>query len=533
MTKPLDPALPPGENHRFIIWLAALVAVAFVGATIYHYSFYLRLPVDILGFEESDYLTDLIKFRNGIPIYTDPTDNNSSVYTPGAQLLTYGIARLLGLVSVPGMRVIQYAHLALAALVAAAATHLFARRFLAEHEYRHRAAWVALWTPLLFLAMTEDRFNFNVHTLHPDTLTLLFTASAAWLMARYVHRPSRPVMAAMAVLPALAFWSKQSNLIWGPIFGLLLLVVPRWSFRRAVGFGLVAAAAGAASIVVLRLFGGPHAFYMVFEVLGSKEVSLARSAFSLVSAGGFVALTLAGFVLLARPRPSRELVITWGIAFALILVQAYTTGIGWLKNHLGPGLLLGTIFFCAALPRIWTDLARWTPATPLWRGAVLAGVLGVWGGLDLVRSPVNTVPPDVYRYIAEIEREFEGMDPARTLLDRGTWVYWPSGTVMKDRATGVQLHTGRNQPEVNREMLAATIDRISSRAYDRILMHYPAEGGTYDYRHRGSGVGDALREHYREVRRIRGVTVDKWFPRGLLAEVAVFEPRPTTGAGSE
>lgn len=526
VTSPPDPPSPSPGDHRAIIWLGAIVATLFAAATLYHFSFYLRLPVDILGFEESDYLTDLLKFRSGLYIYSDPTDNNSSVYTPGAQLVTYGLASLLGLVSIPGMRSIQYAHLVLAAVVAAAAAHLLARRFLGSEEYRHRAAWVALWTPLLYLVMTEERFNFNGHTLHADSLTLLLTATAGFLVASHLHRPTPAVLAGMMLLPAVGFWSKQSMLIWGPIFTLLILLVPSWNLRRAVRYAVVAAAVAAASIAGLRVLGGPHAFYMVFEVLGAKEVSLARSAFSLVSAGAFLGLSLVGFAMLARPRPNRELVIGWGIAFGLILLQGYTTGIGWLKNHLGPGILLGTIWFCAAMPRVWTDLGRnWQPPIFVWRAAFLAAVLGLWGGLDLVRRPVNEVPPDLFRYIAEIEREFEGMDPARTLLDRGTWVYWKSGTIIKDRATGVQLHTGRNQPEVNRVMLAATIERINHRAYDRILVHYPAAGGTYDYRHRGSGVGDALRANYREVRRIRGVEVDRWWPKGLLAEVAVLEPR--------
>lgn len=76
------------------------VSIALLGAgaiglmlmTLYHMSWYIRLPVDLLSFSESPFLTDIIKFREGLPIYTPPQDNNSYPYTPGTPILTYSIA---------------------------------------------------------------------------------------------------------------------------------------------------------------------------------------------------------------------------------------------------------------------------------------------------------------------------------------------------------------------------------------------------------------------------------------------------------
>ncbi len=84
------------------------------------------------------------------------------------------------------------------------------------------------------------------------------------------------------------------------------------------------------------------------------------------------------------------------------------------------------------------------------------------GALGAIRPPVNPIPADLDRYIADIEAEFKGLPAEQVLLDSGTWVYLEEGVVMKDRAWAVSLHNGENQP-INHALLSATIGRIQAR----------------------------------------------------------------------
>ena len=73
---------------------------------------------------------------------------------------------------------------------------------------------------------------------------------------------------------------------------------------------------------------------------------------------------------------------------------------------------------------------------------------------------------------------------------------------------------------------AETIARIESKQYRRILARELDTPRTaYDFQNRGSGVKDAIFENYRVVRRIPGVDVNRWWPRHMIAEILVLEPR--------
>ena len=53
---------------------------------------FLLLRADLLMWEESDFVGNMIKFDHGIPLYTDPADSNSMISQSRAFLLTYLIA---------------------------------------------------------------------------------------------------------------------------------------------------------------------------------------------------------------------------------------------------------------------------------------------------------------------------------------------------------------------------------------------------------------------------------------------------------
>jgi hypothetical protein len=156
----------------------------------------------------------------------------------------------------------------------------------------------------------------------------------------------------------------------------------------------------------------------------------------------------------------------------------------------------------------------------------------LFGALGLVREPRNPIPPDFFRYVADIEEEFQGADPEKVLLDTGTWIYLRENILMKDRSAPVSLHVGMNQPEINQGMLEATIKRIEQKTYHKILARQLDTGQSwYDFQDRGSGVKRAILENYNEVGRIPGVQgIEQWWPNHLVADILVFVPKQETDA---
>jgi len=337
---------------------------------------------------------------------------------------------------------------------------------------------------------------------------------------------------AMVLLPVAGYLVKQSLLIWSPLLAALLLVSGRvrWKPVAVMGTATVGLAAGVTWFGYTR-WGGEDFIFWVFSSLGSKRISPARSVENLLLAGGYVVAMLAWVrVMLARgvTRPVLALFLATG---GLFLIEAYTSGIGFTPNHLGPGVVLASIWGVLALVAAWPadSGAVGRPGRIAHLAALAALPIFFLGGLGLFHEPRNPVPPDLARYIAAINSEFAGMPADRVLLDHGSWPYFRAGVVMKDRADPVALHSGSNQRSINHEMLAGTIARIRTKSYSRILAR-SIEGieTSYDFQGRGTGVREAILEEYQIVRRIPAVQgVRRWWPQMLLREIAVLEPRAT------
>jgi hypothetical protein len=516
------------EGRLAIAALLAATSFLAISSLVYVFGF-LRIPVDLVSFSESPFVDDIIKLRLGVPIYGPVTDNNTYPYTPGTQILTYGIARLLGHpTSIPAYRTIQFGYVILAALVAAGTCHQLARGFLRADEYQHRPLWIAVWIAVLLLLVNEPSFNPYTHSLHNDGLALLISMCGFFLIARHHAAPSAWLVAPMAVLPALGFLVKQNQLLWAGVFAIYLLMSGKAPWKL-IGIYLALCV-----VAVLSVLGGSillwgDAFrYWIFSALGDKQVSVLRSMQHLLRAGLFVAAGLWAARVLVLPELDRGRFAVWGSWAFVLSIQAYTSGIGFVMNHMGPGIVLAGCWFLVALVRVWPRRAA---SAPFWRypveqaGAAALVVL-LLAGMGLMREPGPSVPDDLDRYIAEVEREFSDLPAEQVLMDVGSWLYLREGVLMKDRSAPVSLHVGANQPEINRAALAETIERIESKQYRRILARELDSPRTaYDYQDRGSGVKDAMLEHYRIVRRIAGVDVSRWWPRHMIAEIVVLEPR--------
>jgi hypothetical protein len=520
---------------------AALDGVASIGVlaaggtllvltTLYQFAGYFRIPADLLSFAESPFVTDILKIRLGLPLYTPAADNNSYPYTPGTQILTYFISSLFGHGdSIPFYRVVQFSYVIGAATLATSIFDMLALRFLSPREYRNRALWVVAAFPLLLLVATDPHINLYIQSLHNDGLALLVNVLAYWLITRYSMAPRLWLFVPMAVLPAIGFLVKQNAVMWAGLFPLCLLIAGNASFRRVVLLVLASGAAVAAVVATCYVMWGEPFRYWVFESLGSDTVSPLRSLQHLLLAGAYAALGLLAARLLWLRAPSRTALALWLCWLLPFALEAYTSGVGWQPNHLGTGIVLATCWSLVALVRLWPSVQR-TMSGWHYRAEVaiaLSSIFLVIGALGLIREPRSLVPPDLDRYIADIEREFDGLPADKVLMDTGTWIYLRDNVMMKDRSPSVSMLSAVNLPEIDRASLAETIQRIGSRQYAKILARQLDTGESwYDYHDRGSGVKDAILANYQIVRRIPAVQgVDVWWPLHLISEVLVLVPR--------
>ena len=506
-----------------VVVLASVVALA-AASGLFWMSGQVFFPADVLIWSESDFVNDILKLRTGHPLYTAQQNNDSFVYTPGTQALTWALASLAGHGdSVAAYRVVQVGFTAAAAGVAM----LCCRLLLAaargrEGDERGIAAdvtlWSAVWMPALFLVASNSLTNPFVQNLHNDALAQLISVVCYWLLLRYALAPRTPdgrvegarwVLVAMAVLPGLSFLVKQSLIIWGPLYVGYLVVFDRpRSWARIVGFGAAALATLVVTVGACFWAFGPEFRYWAFEVLGKHGVSPLRSVQHVLDVWIYFAAGLAGGLVLLRGDRVRRLGGLFVVWLLFIGMEAYSSGIAYMLNHLGPGCLLAGVWFLTAVAATWGEAAgdraalpaieRWArPAALVACGALLLS------GLGAVRLPLPSVPKDAYRYIGEIEREFAGMDPSAVLLDAGTWMYQKDGVIQKDRAPTIGERGWSNTGD-----FSAFVKRLDEKRYSKIIvrqLHSPMLWYDAEFWPVSSGIKAAILRNYREVRTIPAV----------------------------
>jgi hypothetical protein len=490
----------------------------------------LAAPWDLVSFAESPYVNDVIKWTQGAPLYGPAGDNDSYPYPPGAQIATHFLASLWGAAdSVAGLRITNFVYVLAAVLLAwSAAKRIAASAGRALPD----AHWTGFALAALFMAATEPSFNRYVHSLHNDSLALLVSACGFWLLSRERDQLSPLQFAATLLLPALGFFVKQSMLVWLGLFALARFLGGFGFWRAAIGGALSAALAGAVIYASIRA-GGEHYTYWLFGALGDKQVSPGRSLLHFLAVSPWAAVGAAGLWAMwgaswsATPKLVRAAGVTWAV---MLSIQAWTSGIGWVVNHLGPAVVIAAALALAALPGAFPRFAAALSARyGAFAATALLALACVW--LHLLRIPSPPAPPHALaEHAAAIEREFAGLEPESVLLDNGSWIYQRHGLVMKDRSSPLALHAGENQP-INHAAIAPTISRIESGVYAKILVHdidpRPGLQTWYDYRDRGTGVKQAISARYELARVIPGAAANfpSWMEQ-LASDVWVYERRP-------
>jgi hypothetical protein len=525
-------AAEPGRTG--LLFLTAC-AILLSGIYFFSVSGYVFFPADFLTWSEGDFVNDILKFSVGYPLYSAQVNNESFVYAPGSQLLTYFLAWLVGKEgSIAAFRIIQLIYTAAAAFMAMLCCRQILRLALPNWRAPDSWLWNSFWYAALLLIASNSITNPFIHNLHGDALAQLATMAGYYLFLQYAETRSRGTLAGMALFAPVGFLIKQSLVAWAGWYVTLLALGDR-SWKRIIAFG---AATGVLTAVILGLcYAVWHApfFYWTVYVLGKHPVSPLRSFQHMLTAWPYYTAGLLGGTAVLRGQRSRALLAAWLVWLGVIASETYTSGIAWMVNHIGPGCLIGGVWFLAGLASVWrpaTGLRGREPSEAWIRtGALTASVALFFSGMGLVRIPIRAIPEDAYRYVRDIEREFEGQPPNQVLLDAGSWVYLKNRVIMGDRAPsiGERGFTGTGD-------FSGMLSRIAAKRYSKILVRgFHAPDFVYDYFlwTKSSGIRQALVDNYREVRTIRAVLGNSYARNWAedpyyFGEISILEPKTSS-----
>ncbi|QQS41993.1 MAG: hypothetical protein IPM63_03345 [Acidobacteriota bacterium] len=496
-------------------------------------SYYVCLSADILIWSESDFVNDILKYRNDYPIFSAEVNNESFTYTPGTQLLTSVLAQIAGQPdSIPVYRMIQVGYSILAAILALLCVQRLVKRVSPEDSNAfHSPLWTVVCLIGSFLIATNTATNPFAHLLHNDALAQLLTVAAFWLLLIFDDARDKRILWLMAILPAVGFWVKQSLIIWAIFYLAFLVIFDRdRSVKRIIGFAVCSFGGVLFSAAIGYWLWQDDFVYWVFTVLGEHGVSPLRSFRHLLSIWPYYAVGLLGGLVLMQVGELKKFFGLWLIWLGLISLETYTSGVAWMLNHIGPGCLIAGTWFFAGLFTIWNRFPKVTI-----RAAGAKGWLLIWvattvvcllfSGLSLVRVPVEPFDyADAKRYIGEIENEFVGQPKGSILLDLGTWVYVSDGIVMKDRAPSIG-ERGYSQTGD----FSGILERLKRRQYKKILIrNFHSTDFWYDHElwSKSSGIRQALQENYKETGRIKAVggLKPEELPYGF-SEISILVPR--------
>jgi hypothetical protein len=554
----LPPALYILMRRRSIdlgkLGLIVLVTICVLLVSVYFYRVrvIVLFPADFLIWSESEFVNDILKFRLGYPIYSAEVNNESFIYTPGAQMLTYLLAWLSGkATSIPLYRVIQLGYSLLAAIVAVCCCRRLIGMTHPARRFSHPYLWGALSLPFFFLIATNFLTNPYAHNLHNDSLGLLVSAVAYWLLLIYTSTRDRRVLALMALIPTAGFLVKQSLAIWALLYCVYLLIFDRpRSLSRLIAFTFAVFGVIGLAVAGCYLMWGDNFFYWVVTVPEKHGRSFLRSFQHMMDVWSYFVIGLFSGLVLLRGKNFAALSGPWLIWLFLILAETSTSGIGWMLNHLGPGSLIAGIWFIVALFKVWplslpvaagravplekvNPFAKIQPQRWLQIGVSVAVIALFLSGLGVVRIPVDPFSADAYRYVSDIEKEFEGQPPEDVLLDSGTWMYLKGGVLMKDRVTSIG---DRGFGDIGD--FSHMIHRLEQKRYAKILvrnLHAPEFWYDHYSWSKSSKIKQTLLNNYREVGRIEAVS-----GRGnertriyLFGEISILAPNPVESLYSD
>jgi hypothetical protein len=476
-----DQKAPPAAGPSRCVsrlWLVVFAIIfAFVAVQTVETALRIRFPYDLYFWSESPFLTNLMKLDQHQPVYTNPADANSFVYSPGLEYLCFAILKPFGLeLDIRFDRLVIVGLGLLAAGFGALAVTRFNRSVMAVP--RPRLFFLATWG-LLWLVLSK---NFLADVDHPDNLHACH-ATLVFFLSCFAVETRRFGIALLTMLVAgIGVFTKQTEALsfLGPL--LAFVALNPWGWRRWFLLAAIGAVTVAVSLYLLWL--PPDAKFWTLDILRHQRIWFSKS-YTMMSdtifmdRGFLLVLAIIAFPCLwfANNRARRYLVV-WmatGIFCVLPNVTAYLKTMGMWNNLIICEIWMAMIVwpFFAMLANSLTA-ARPAPrefsALP-WDSRVLPWtVVALTLGFLLLLVPMK-VPPRAgdYAFAHQLENAVRADLQAgrKVLLSHSTEILIRAGVTNPplDRANSIlELFAG------NLDSRADTISRINAHYYDRIYL---------------------------------------------------------------
>lgn len=364
----------PAAALRGLVFLAALVYTAMFFFTVLPRVFY---PYD-LDFIEDGILMQSLRFAEGRPVFLPP----NAEFVPHVYMPLYAwLGGLLFRPAGPGFLPLRLLSLA-AVLATAALVFWIARR-------ESGRTWPGLACAGLFLG----GYRITGFWYGLARVDALFIALAlAGLALGMYHRRSNAGLLLAALLLALAFWTKQTGLIFAAGLGLYLLPA---AGRRAWLFGLAFGLLALVPFAGLGLATGGWFWYYTIGIAAANPVEAGRVAHYLgrelfgVMAGLSLLALGAGLLGLRRAGPGLLLDRPWllWLGLAAVISGLGRASVGGNLNNLMPVYTL-LCLAPALLLREWQARSH-LPAP--WQTGLLAGLILAQFALG-VYNPARYIP---------------------------------------------------------------------------------------------------------------------------------------------
>jgi hypothetical protein len=470
---------PQAQSPRLSrLWLVVYAIIfAFVALLAVETALRIRFPYDLYFWPESPFLTNLMKLDHHQPVYTNPADGNSFVYSPGLEYLCFAILKPFGLeLDIRFCRLVSVALGLLASGFGALAVNRLVRSCVSVA--RPRLFFFATWG-LIWLVLSK---NFLADIDHPDNLHAFHATFIFWLSFLALETRRFGVAVLTMLVAGVGVFTKQTESlsVAGP--ALVFAIYNPWGWRRWLLLAAVGAVMLAISVHLLWL--PPYAKFWTLDLLRHQKIWPTRSYLMLndilyMDRGVLLCLTFFALPCIwALRNAARRYFICWlCIGFFTVSpnVLAYLKTMGIWNN-----LIIFQIWMIMLVWPFFAILTDSVPAarpapgeatTPVWNSPLLpAAICALTLFFLLLLLPMKVPPrPGDYAFARQLE------DAVRADLHAGR-------KVLLSHSTEILIRAGVTDPPFDRcnsvlEMFAGKLDdksdiksRLDAHYYDRIYL---------------------------------------------------------------
>jgi hypothetical protein len=496
-------ASPVTGARRFLQSAVCVAAAVLVADALRRVVLRMRFDYDLLLWGDDYFMTSMLKLVAGVPVYTELSDANSTVYAPAGPYLHHALLAPFGLsASLLANRVLHQLWLVIAIGLGTAVVLRLRRDDTGLATRWERLGFGVLAALTLALAAYA---NPVADSLHPTNLELCVLAGSLLALTRLDRSSSVRRVVVAALLSAAALLVKQSTAL--PV----ALAFAWWIFRLEGGtlarrFGLSALVFGGPSLILaaLLLWTRGHFKTWGFDVLASHpfdwwKVSDIYAGYFLLFAPAVLVAVGVAVVGRASEAPS------WRRAASLVLFYAPFALAALFKTMGGPNNLAVVGWLCLVI------------ALPEWLSVVFGvaksrqALLGSFAALALLAVELGLLHPR--RRIPDVDDDEKTAlmcDYAAARARCGEHVFLGRGAICLHRG-GVSVPKDRMMSVIEATVAGRArelgfYDRLRSMEYDLLIFWVG------DLEWGGKDLWDILRLRYRPFFMTRGeLEGDFWY----------------------